>query len=321
MKKLFVVFLALIAGSPLLKADKIEKEKKRIFAEVLALYTLILSNWTSNDLYYENEFNTGIVKGYLSYRDKDTLKTIFWREVDTTSAAYKASHFKQAGDTVTTQALKTITKEEELRKIVKTISYTGMRVSKDNAKIAEEEREPTLTEKNLMDYRAVVYKMIDSDTTFFKKYNGTTLRVVPFDAGDQVKVYIYSSVKQSGMVPIGGDYEIIFDKKEKKVIQKTDLHKECIFISGKYNGKASDLSKNTQHTHQEGAAPLITPTDIASLLLYKSQLQWDEHFVVAGKYTCVFTLVDKTLNIMPTEEFKQLKNKKMKMDEEEKGMH
>ena len=92
-------------------------------------------------------------------------------------------------------------------------------------------------------------------------------------------------------------------------------------ISGQYKGKASDLSKSTLHTHKEGAAKLITPTDIATLLLYKSQLQWDEHHVVVGKYTCIFTMIDKRLDIIPTVEFQKMKTKKKQLDTEEKGMH
>ena len=48
---LFFIFCSVV------KAQKPEKEKKAILGEGLALYTLILANWTSNDLYYENEYN------------------------------------------------------------------------------------------------------------------------------------------------------------------------------------------------------------------------------------------------------------------------
>lgn len=316
MKKFFFVFC--ILSNTLLAQKKIEKEKKEILGEGLALYTLILANWTSNDLYYENEFNTNIVKGYLSYRDKDTIKTIFWREVDTTTAEYKAKNFKQVGDTgvITAQQPKKI---EDTRFIIKTIRYSRMNVSKSNSEIRdEEERNPNEQEKMLMDYRADVYKMISKDTTFFKMYAGTSLKAVPFDAGKQVKVYIYSSVKKEGIVPIGGDYLLVYDKKTKTLLQKTDLHKDCIFLSTQYSGKSYDASKATSHSHKTGAAELITPTDIATLLLYKSQLEWDEHHVVAGKYTCVFTLVDKKLDIIPTAQFQYLRKKKTDIENEEK---
>src|ERR1051326_2668381 len=117
---------------------RLEKEKNKILGEGLALYTLILANWTSNDLYYENEYNTNYVKGYLSYRDKDTIKTIFWREIDTASAEYKAKTFQKAGDTgvVAKQQPKKI---DDLRIIVKTMCYAKMNVSKKNSAIVDEE--------------------------------------------------------------------------------------------------------------------------------------------------------------------------------------
>lgn len=293
----FSTIVVLIFLNPVFAQKKLEKEKKQIVGEGLALYTLILANWTSNDLYYENEFNTGYIKGYLSYREMDTIKTIFWRETDTTSAEYKAKNFKQAGDTgiVAQQQQK---KTEDLRVVVKTICYPKMNVKKTNAEIIdEEEREPAEMEKILMDYRAMVYKAINTDTSFFKLYAGTSLKAVPFDADKEVKVYVYSSIKKEGIVPFGGDYLLVYDKKTNTLIEKTSLHNDCIFISTQYKGKSYDASKATIHTHKEGAAELITPTDIATILLYKSQLEWDEHHVIAGKYTCIFTLVDRKLDI------------------------
>jgi len=298
-------------------AQKIsEKDKNKVLTEGLALYTLILANWTSNDLYYESEFNTSIVRGYLSYRDKDTLKTIFWREIDTASTEYKTKAYKKAGDTV---AAEQSSKEIELRWVIKTIRYANMSVSKKNATVPdEEERVPTEQEKILMDYRKRVHKEIAKDTTFFKLYAGTKLRVVPIDAGKEMKVFVYSSLTKEGIVPIGGDYLLTYNKKENVLVSKEDLHKDCIFISAQYNGKGTDASKSTIHTHKKGTSALITATDIATLLLYKSQLEWDEHHVVSDKYTSIFSLVDRKLDIMLTKDFDALRVKKTVKENEAK---
>ena len=321
----FILSLAsvLICSNPVFSQKKLDKAKKEILGEGLALYTLILANWTSNDLYYENEYNTGYVKGYLSYRDKDTIKTIFWREMDTASAEYKAKNFQKAGDTGVAFQQTTPKKIDDLRVVVKTMRYAKMNVVKKNVDILDEEREPNEKEKLLMDYRAATYKAFSTDTTFFRQYAGVTTRAVPFDAGKEIKVYVYSSVKKEGVVPFGGDYLLVYDKKTKELVEKTDLHKDCIFLSTQYQGHSYDASKATIHSHKEGAAEFITPTDIATLLLYKSQLEWDEHHVIAGEYTCVFTLVDRKLDIIPTAEFEYLKKKKADAEkEEQKGkMH
>jgi len=319
----FSLAFIFILASPSFSQKKLDKAKKEILGEGLALYTLILANWTSNDLYYENEFNTNYVKGYLSYREKDTIKTIFWREIDTTSAEYKAKKFKQVGDTGVVMHQQP-QKLEDLRIVVKTICYPKMNVKKTNAEIIdEEEREPAETEKILMDYRAMVYNAINTDTSFFKLYAGTSLKAVPFDAGKEVKVYVYSSIKKEGIVPFGGDYLLVYDKKTKMLIEKTSLHNDCVFISVQYKGKSYDASKSTVHTHKEEASELITPTDIAVLMLHKNQLEWDEHHVIGGKYTSIFTLVDRKLDIMLTEDFQYLKKKKADNEkEEQKGkMH
>ena len=322
MKKILFSFFATLCiffgalGSNCYAQKVSPKDKDKVFLEGLALYTLILANWTSNDLYYENEFNTDIVSGYLSYRDKDTLKTIFWREIDTTSVEYKTKTFKKAGDTV---AAEQSSKAIELRWVVKTIRYNNMNVSKKNVSIAEEEeRIPTPAEKLLMDYRQKAYKEMNKDTAFFKHYAGVKMRAIPIDAGKQVKVYIYSSILQDGVVPIGGDYLLTYDKKLDQLVSKEDLHKECIFISAEYRGKANDASKSTFHKHKTGAAQLITPTDIATLLLYKGQLKWDEHQVISDKYTCIFSIVDRKLDIMLTKDFEEIQKKKSAQDDERK---
>lgn len=317
MKGIIILLLCLLCSLSFAQ-KKIEKEKNKIYTEGLALYTLILANWTSNDLYYENEFPTGYIKGYLSYRDKgDTLKTIFWREIDTASAEYKAKTFKAVDDTGAL-AKQNTRKPDDLRVIVKTFSYPKMSVNKKNAGIDEQERAPSEKEKLLMDFRSLAYNAINSDTTFFKQYAGLFLKAIPFEAGKQIKIYVYSATNREGVIPFGGDYLLIYDKKERTLVEKTDLHKDCLLISTRYKGKSYDAIKATQHSHKDDAAGLITPTDIATLLLYKTQLEWDEHHVIAGKYTCIFTLIDRKLNIMLTSDFEYLKKKKAKAEEEEK---
>jgi hypothetical protein len=304
--------------NPAYAQKKVEKEKNQLLGEGLALYTIILANWTSNDLYYENEYSTGGVSGYLSYKDKDTVKTIFWREIDTASAEYKAKTFKQVADSgaVVEQTPKKIA---DLRVITKAFRYEKMNVSKKNVKINEEEREPTDYEILLMDFRKTAYDDMRKDTAFYREYQGTSLKAVPMDMGKKIKVYIYSSSASDDFVPLGGDYYILYGKKEKELIERKKFHDRIIMISSHYNGKSSDASKATYHNHKGDSPELITPTDIATLLLYKATVDWDEHRVISDKYTCIFTLVDRKLQVMPTEVYERLNKKKAVKDKEEKN--
>jgi len=321
-KKGIIVFVFLdlffLLLNPLFAQRKLEKEKNEIFGEGMALYTIILANWTSNDLYYENEFPTSGVSGYLSYKDKDSVKTIFWREIDTASAEYKAKTFKEVADTGAS-AKQNPNKLSDLRMITKTFRYEKMIVSKKNVKIEEEEREPTEYEKMLMSFRRASYDEIRKDTAFYKEYQGTALKAVPMDMGKKIKVYIYSGSTSDDFVPLGGDYYIIYGKKEKELLERKKLHDRIILISSHYKGKASDASKSTFHNHKGDSPELITPTDIAILLLYKSTIDWDEHHVVSEKYTSIFTLVDRKLEIIPTKDYERLNKKKTKQDKEEQN--
>ncbi|MBI4947849.1 MAG: hypothetical protein HY840_15775 [Bacteroidetes bacterium] len=298
---------------------KVEKEKREILGEGIALYTIILANWTSNDLYYENEFSTSGIKGYLSYKDKDTLKTIFWREIDTSSAEYKAKNYRQAADTgvIAEQNLKKIS---DLRVITKTFSYEKMNVTKKNVNIIEDEREPTTYEIMMMDFRSMAYDEMRKDTAFYTEYQGTALKAVPVDMGKKIKVYIYSASTSEDFVPFGGDYFILYKKKEKELVERKKLHNRIIMISSLYKGKASDASKVTYHKHKGDSPELITPTDIATLLLYKTIIDWDEHHVISDEYTCIFTLIDRKLNVISTKEYEHLNKKKALREKEEKKL-
>ena len=322
--KLMLICLAMFFNlSSANSQKKYDKEKEKILGEGFALYTLILANWMSNDLYYENEFNTRIVKGYLSYKgNKDSLVTIFWREIDTLSAEYKAKNFTQVGDTGIL-ATKKVVKDLERRVIVKEFAYAHMQAKQSNAHIIEEERAPTDFEKMLMDYRAMVYKEMNSDTIFFKHYKEVQLKAIPFDAGKEIKVFVYSTTLHEGVIPFGGDYLLVYDKKEKKLKTKIDYHKELVFLPTKYKGKQYDASKAADHVHVEGASELITPTDIATLLLYKSRLEWDELHVLSKKSTSIFTLIDKKLVIVPTMQFEARKKmqRAAEVKEENSKMH
>ena len=297
---------------------KVEREKNKVLGEGLALDTIILANWTSNDLYYENEYSTSGISGYLSYKDKDTLKTIFWREIDTASAEYKAKTFKQVGDTGVF-AEQQPKKFSDLRVITKTFRYEKMNVSKKNVKIQEEEREPTDYEIMMMDFRKMAYDGMRKDTAFYTEYQSTALKAVPMDMGKKIKVYIYSASTSDDFVPLGGDYYMLYKKKEKEFIERQKLHDRIIMISSHYNGKSSDANKATFHYHKGDSPELITPTDIATLLLYKAIVDWYEHRVISETHTCIFTLIDRKLQVMPTKEYERLNKKKTARDKEEKN--
>jgi hypothetical protein len=137
--------------------------------------------------------------------------------------------------------------------------------------------------------------------------------------GKKIKVYIYSSSASDDFVPMGGDYYILYGKKEKNLVERKKLHDNIIMISSHYKGKSSDQSKATFHNHKGDSPELITPTDIATLLLYKSTVDWDEHRVISKTYTSIFTLVDRKLQVIPTKEYERLNKKKAIQDKEAKN--
>ena len=80
-------------------------------------------------------------------------------------------------------------------------------------------------------------------------------------------------------------------------------------ISSHYSGKSSDATKATYHYHKGESPELITPTDVATLLLYKATVDWYEHRVISDTYTCIFTLIDRKLQVISTKDFERLNKK------------
>src|SRR5688572_6179800 len=88
-KACFLIFI--LSVSFLVAAQKPSKKKmQEIKDEGTALYTLEHANEVSLDVFYENEYDKKGIKGYFSYKDGDTIKTLFYGKVDTNAINFKS---------------------------------------------------------------------------------------------------------------------------------------------------------------------------------------------------------------------------------------
>ncbi len=305
-------YLLLLSLFPLLLFSQKPSQKTadKILEEGQILYTLEMANVTSLDVFYDKEYDPKIAKGCFSYFDKDTIKTIFYRELDTTTALFKAN-----------DSLRKLIKDEyDLLIVSKTMRYINKVLDKKKVYVFENDRKITDYEKKLFAIRFKIFKLFNEDPVMFVKYAKSNLSIVIQDKKKAFEVYVMNVFKDMSFVPLGNDYFFKFDK-EGNLLEKKVLHKTLIPLDPAYHGKKNDEVKSSFHNHKgEDAEEFITPTDVCVLLLFKPACQWDMHYVHSEKYVSVFNIYKNTLSIVDKKEFDEQIKPKEDPDDLDKQM-
>lgn len=295
MKCLYLFAFALILSPCAWSQKASQKTADKILEEGQVLYTLEMANVTSLDVFYDKEYDPKLAKGYFSFFDKDTIKTIFYREIDTASAMFKAN-----------DSLKKLIKDRfDLLIVSKTMRYLNKNINKQKVYVFENDRKITDYEKKLFDIRFKIFKLFNDDPVMFVKYEKSNLSIVIRDHKKHFEAWVTNVFSDLSFVPVGNDYWFKFDK-EGNLLEKKVLHKKLIPLDPMYYGKKNDEVKATYHNHKgEEAEEFITPTDVCVLLLFKPSLKWDMHYVYGEKYVSVFNLYKNTLSIIDKKTFEQ----------------
>jgi hypothetical protein len=203
--------------------------------------------------------------GYFSYTDNGVSKCIFYSPADKP-------------------------------KVIGTISFDST-YNKKTATLSLTERDFTTTESDLYSIRNFALKEIKSDT-FFKTYKNTDLNLIPLINGKEKKVYVLTGPKKDGVVIIGNDYLLTFDK-DNKFLSKKRLHNNIITIS--YGEKTEGVKEvvGAMHTHLPETGDFITATDICTLMLYEKLAKWKTHNVISKKYLNIWNCQSDELVVVP----------------------
>lgn len=109
-----------------------------------------------------------------------------------------------------------------------------------------------------------------------------------------VRVYLLQGTNKSKLIPFGNDYSLDFDAKG-NLIARRKYHDSFIPID--FSGKEGNIKKCT-HSHID-ENPYITPTDVATFLLYGHDLYGMNTFSVYSKaLKCYFTYNAETSTIL-----------------------
>ena len=117
------------------------------------------------------------------------------------------------------------------------------------------------------------------------------------------RVYLIQGTNRSKLIPFGNDYSIDFDATG-NIIARRSYHSSFIPID--FASKEGNISKCT-HSHLDDN-PYITPTDIATFLLYGHDLYGMKTFSVYSKaFNCYFTYNADTATIVMVDDYEDMK--------------
>lgn len=294
-KNIFIILVFFLSTSA--PAQKPSKKKiQEIKDEGIALYTLEHANEVSLDVFYENEYEKKGIKGYFSYKDGDTIKTLFYGKVDTFSVNYKSQP----------DSVKKYLRSDSLNMIVvmKTFYYLKG-ISAKTVKIVDASRKPNTYERLLFEVRLKAWKEFNSDPLNYVKYEGTTMSMSLIDWGKTIKVYIITLPNEPGYVSFGNDYIFVWDKKLNKFTEKKKLHPKLIPVPVEYKGEKNAPVKSSYHNHKGDTDPFITATDVCILMLFKGGMEWEQHYVYSEKWVSAYVMWNGNLTITDIKEFKK----------------
>lgn len=266
---IYFIFCGITAFSQSKKTEKILNEGK-------LLYRLEKGSWYGTDDMLER-FSTkkDSVGGYLSYETSDNkINTIFFSRYNPDKILIRY----------------------QFDSLPKQIPI----------KIDTVNQKPTELESDLIAIREDAKKRVyENDDNFFTFYQNTAMNFIPLIKDKEKKVFVLTGPQISGVVLIGNDYVLNYDKKN-NFKDKAKIHNSILQFPYKSDGESP--METTIHSHV--ITDYISSTDICTLLLYKDYVEWKQHIVISEKKVSIFNLEKETLFTMKTKDWKKLNDNK-----------
>ena len=162
-------------------------------------------------------------------------------------------------------------------------------------------RPSTPHERKLITMRENLLATCNTNTKgLFKVYKNTGMNILLLP-GPKPVAYMLTAPNQAGVMLFGNDYRFEFDAAG-KVLGYTCLHQELVVIELKEDGG----EEASAHIHGKGDAPMITSTDICTLLLYGQNTNWKTHVALSPKYVSIWDLEKRNLGIITQKAWKRI---------------
>jgi len=270
MRKINLVILSIIVWASCYGQSKEEKE---IVDEGKNLYKSEMASWYGTDIFLskfgDRRQNIG---GYFSYLKNDRTTCVFFSKGETP-------------------------------KIIGTFSFDST-YDVNTAIVDGEERESTKQEFDLLTIRQAALKEYRTDS-LFKSYKEMNPNFIPVIDEKGKRVYVVTGPQKQGIVVLGNDYLLTFDK-DNKLKEKKRIHKSIIIIE--YGNQDGKEILGAMHTHLPETGDLITPTDICTLMLYQKEAKWAQHYVLSERNVSVWDCRGNQLTVMTKKAWEKIYN-------------
>jgi hypothetical protein len=265
--KLLIAFLI-----PFCEVSAKEPDAAKLLAEGKLLYRLERASWLATDhlLDAHPEIRDSI-GGYLSYPSDEGVTTIFFRR-DDPHHLLRRYHFDHLP-------------EDPIK-----IETNGMAAE---------------NEKDLIAIRQdAIAQIMANEDGHFRFYENASFNPIPLITGKERKVYILTGPQVEGVVLLGNDHLLTYDRRN-KCISRKKLHNTLITFPTRSDESAGE-AESTIHSHVNSAA--IDVTDICTLLLYKDYVTWKQHLVISKTHVSIFNLEKEELVIMTRKAWDRMAN-------------
>ncbi|WP_299780015.1 hypothetical protein [uncultured Formosa sp.] len=161
-------------------------------------------------------------------------------------------------------------------------------------------------EKSLISIRQDARNRAYTNNTdsFFSFYENAALNFIPIITDKESHVFVITGPQVSGIILLGNDYKLSYDKKN-KFTKKEKIH-NTILQFPYTSGNKEKPTISTIHSHI--TSKYISSTDICTLLLYKNFVEWNQHIVISDKEVSIFDLEKESLFTMKRKAWDKIYN-------------
>ena len=160
-------------------------------------------------------------------------------------------------------------------------------------------------EKSLIKIRQDAKERVYSnEDKFFSFYENTALNFIPVINENGRNVFVLTGPQVSGIVLIGNDYKLDYNKRD-EFVKKMKIHNSILQFPYTSENKENP-TVSTYHSHV--VTEYISSTDICTLLLYKDYVEWNQHIVMNKKEVSIFDFEKGSLFTVKRKTWKKIYN-------------
>jgi hypothetical protein len=241
------------------------KETEKILNEGKLLFRLEKGSWYgTDDMLARFPTKKDSVGGYLSYETTENkINTIFFSRFDKNKILVRYE-------------FDSLPKPEPIK--IDTLNHLASDLEINLIKIRQDTQE----------------KVLSNEDEFFSFYENTSLNFIPVITDKDSNVFVLTGPQVSGIVLIGNDYKLSYNKKN-ELLNKEKIHNSLLQFPYTSENKENP-TVSTIHSHI--ITDYISSTDICTLLLYKNYVEWNQHTVISKNEVSIFNLDNETLFTM-----------------------